>query len=146
VLPSRSVNRKATVPVGRSARSAIAAVLLQRVGDGLLQGHGLARGPGGGEGGVAQPGAEGLGGLGEARALVCAGGRGPRRIAPPGAIRTVREEIQALVRELDRLERDAAALAAALDRALAAEAEAERRRHTRLVLAAWARRGAWRWN
>jgi predicted polyphosphate/ATP-dependent NAD kinase len=67
-----------------------------------------------------------------------------------GAIRTAREEIEALLRELDRLERDAAALTAALtaalDRAIAAEAEAEQRRYTRLVLAAWARRGAWRWN
>jgi hypothetical protein len=73
-----------------------------------------------------------------------AAGVGGRRAGRGGGaiIRTAREEIEALLRELDRLEQDAAALAGAL----AAEAEAEQRRYTRLVLAAWARRGAWRWN
>jgi uncharacterized membrane protein len=77
-----------------------------------------------------------------------AAGVGGRRAGRGGGaiIRTAREEIEALLRELDRLEQDAAALAAALDQARAAEAEAEQRRYTRLVLAAWARRGAWRWN
>jgi hypothetical protein len=63
-------------------------------------------------------------------------GRGGGRV-----IRDTRVECEALLREAQRLERAAAALA----RAVAAEAEAEQRRHTRLVLAAWARRRAWRW-
>jgi hypothetical protein len=58
------------------------------------------------------------------------------------AIRARRGGTEALLRELERLGRDLEALA----RALAAEAEAEQRRSTRLALAAWARRGAWRWN
>jgi len=102
------------------------------------------------------------------------GGRGARRAAPGGlrcagadsaaarrrrrgatgrprrgrAIRDLRAELEALRRELNRLERDAEALARAVAEQLTAEAaaEAEPRRYTRLVLAAWARRGAWRWN